>query len=243
MNMAESYYYENKVVAFVDILGFRNKTKNSESIAKKSVHTALTDIHNYIEALEKTEIFRSKNNHHYVFSDSSLFSCELRNISHLLSALATLQFLSAKNGCFMRGGIYYGAIFDKNNFFYGEALNKAYELESKTAYYPRIIFDSTFPFDEEKIDTTELQQDFDGCYYIDFLKKPLPLHPIDISYEENLYSYDNFSKIKEFIIQEIESNKKNTSIVAKYFWLVSYFNKSLESNNLDLTPINTQKLI
>lgn len=243
MNMAESYYYEDKVVAFVDILGFRNKTKNSQSIAKKSVHTALQEIHRYVNSLKTTENFSPEDNQHYVFSDSSLFSCPLDNIHHLIPLLAELQFLSAKNGFFMRGGVTYNKIFDKNNFFYGEGLNKAYELESKTAYYPRIIFDSTFPFDEEKIDTTELQQDFDGCYYIDFLKKPLPLHPIDISYEENLYSYDNFSKIKEFIIQEIESNKKNTSIVAKYFWLVSYFNKSLESNNLDLTPINTQKLI
>lgn len=239
MNIAEPYSYEDKVVAFVDILGFRNKTKDFQSIAKKSVHTALEEIHNYVNPLKTTENFSTKNNRHYVFSDSSLFSCPLDNTHNLIHLLAELQFRSAKNGFFMRGGVTYNKIFDKNNFFYGEGLNKAYELESTTASYPRIIFDAAFPFD--KIDTTELECDFDGCYYINFLKKPPHLQ--QPKSKKDIYSKENYNKIRNFIIDEIRQNKNKTYILAKYFWLAKYFNESVNTNNITVTNIDITKLI
>ena len=236
MNIAEPYSYEDKVVAFVDILGFRNKTKDSQSIAKKSVHTALKEIHDYVNSPKTTEKFGSEDNQHYVFSDSSLFSCPLDNTHHLIPLLAELQFRSAKNGFFMRGGVTYNKIFDENNFFYGEGLNKAYELESTTASYPRIIFDAAFPFDE--IDTTGLKRDFDGCYYIDFLR-----YQQHSESSEDLYTAENYNKIRNFIIDEIHQNKNKTYILAKYFWLAKYFNKSVNTNKITVTNIDITKLI
>ena len=50
---SNEYKYEKKLVAFVDILGFRKKTDNVEGYAKKPVHMMLSEIKRYKKSMRK----------------------------------------------------------------------------------------------------------------------------------------------------------------------------------------------
>jgi hypothetical protein len=41
----------------------------------------------------------------------------------------------------LRGGIVVGKLLHENNIMFGPAFNQAYDLESKSALYPRIVID------------------------------------------------------------------------------------------------------
>ena len=47
-------------------------------------------------------------------------------------------------GILLRGGITVGQLCHKDNIVYGPAMVEAYELESKSAIYPRVIVSEKF---------------------------------------------------------------------------------------------------
>jgi hypothetical protein len=59
----------------------------------------------------------------------------------VFAQVATTQLFAAALGFWIRGGITIGELVHNNDVVFGPALNRAHELESKVAEYPRIIFD------------------------------------------------------------------------------------------------------
>lgn len=123
--------YEDRVVLFLDILGFRSLIGQGRQ-----------DI--VAEALAATAIQYSENIQISAFSDNVAVSmrigadCELLQIIQFSSYLA---WLLLHKGVLSRGGIAVGKLHHENGVIYGPALNKAYELESQVAIYPRIILE------------------------------------------------------------------------------------------------------
>lgn len=250
------YSYSKKMVAFVDILGFRNKTDKGND-GKQSVHDTLTIIRKLVEAYNKTNFFDCVPEHkdkikYYAFSDSMLFSSTPDTFYTMVSAIAYLQFVCATKGFFLRGGISYGEIFDKNSFFYGNGLNQSYELESKTACYPRVIVSPaltakiintnnnqiTLNEDTQEylyLRNTQFSKDFDGCYYINFLSPEAKNDAnIDVHITGINYSSDNYSDIEENINKEYRKSreKHDSNLLIKYDWLKKYFANFKEENTL-----------
>lgn len=105
--------YENRILAFVDILGFKNMVQISASNFQEQIRL--------MKAMEIIHSYRTLNDEGL---DGGLF--------HVLLDLACL-------GIFIRGGVSIGlAHHDEFNAF-GPAMVDAYELELKMAKYPRII--------------------------------------------------------------------------------------------------------
>lgn len=237
------YSYSKKMVAFVDILGFRNKT-NKGKLEKQPVHDTLTTIRDLVKAYEQTNFYDCIPEYkdkikYYTFSDSMLFSSTTDTFYTMVSAIAYLQFVCATKGFFLRGGISYGEIFDEDAFFYGKALNQAYELESKTACYPRVIISPSLNKDIETNNFLNLKEnqflkDFDGCYYINFLSKvaqdtpnmSLPINKID-------YSLKDYEDIEKHIDNEFKEATKSTdsNLIIKFNWLKGYLKKFKEENS------------
>lgn len=248
------YSYSKKMVAFVDILGFRNKTDKGND-GKQSVHDTLTIIRKLVEAYKQTNFFDCIPKHkdkikYYVFSDSMLFSSTPDTFYTIVSAIAYLQFVCATKGFFLRGGISYGEIFDKNSFFYGNGLNQSYELESKTACYPRVIVspaltakiinteNNQIPLSEDNqeylyLRNTQFSKDFDGCYYINFLSPEAKnAANIDVNIPGISYSIDNYCDIEQNIDKEYREarEKHNSNLLIKYDWLKKYYTNFKEKN-------------
>lgn len=123
--------YDDRVVLFLDILGFRSLISQERQ-----------DI--VAEALTATAIQYAENIQTSAFSDNVAVSmriadgCELLRIIQFSSYLA---WLLLHKGVLSRGGIAVGKLHHNNGIIYGPALNKAYELESQVAIYPRIVLE------------------------------------------------------------------------------------------------------
>lgn len=154
---------ENKFCAFIDILGFKNKTKNFENAVKYykdyiRCYDLFTSIDKKIFEDINGENKKQEEIEEIIFSDSIiLYSTDwLRLIQRVANVMAALLEL----GFWFRGGIgygkYYGDISNSRISMVSEGLVEAVELEEKKAIYPRIILSSI-----EQIDSihNELQME------------------------------------------------------------------------------------
>lgn len=139
--------YEERILAFVDILGFKNIIQRSISSfpEQRRILDAMKIIHSYKELNDNGfdgEGLRMYGVQVTTFSDSAIISYPISfdgGLFHVLLDLIHLQIDLSNLGMFIRGGISIGlAHHDENNAF-GPAMNDAYILESKKAKYPRII--------------------------------------------------------------------------------------------------------
>lgn len=157
--------YENRIVLFLDILGFKaiidktvikdkDKTTDIENLYKN-----LTLIKSLlIETLKKDKIKvrpmmdEAKNTVKNFslkvtqFSDSIIISFLNDNNETLLKLIRAIQELIinlANEGLICRGAISYGKLIHDDKLIFGPALNDAYETETRAAIYPRIIMDKS----------------------------------------------------------------------------------------------------
>lgn len=247
--MTDSVYkYEKKLVAFVDILGFREKTNLTDSDAKKPVHTMLANIKKYIKMHETTSIINIPDSHYYVFSDSSMFSAKKEDFDKLIYVIAQLQFFAATNGFFLRGGLTYDYIYDQKEYFYGRGMNRAYKMESEEAKFPRIIIDDKTEIQEYIRNNDFVVEDYgdisdeDGKYYIDFLRK-IPENSVKIKFPVQYDSYD-YKNIRNYISKELEDSKElqdnivKDNVKKKYEWLAEYFNAFIYNEGIDCAKVD-----
>lgn len=138
------------LVIFVDILGSKSRTDFEETYKINEIYHQELENNQQRDVLH-TPYFRKI----FSFSDCAYIFYgykdgideESKDIGKLLTvALCNceslfLKFLKEK--IIFRGGIYYGnAYMDSHrNMFFGEAVNKAYEFESKIAVHPRVVVD------------------------------------------------------------------------------------------------------
>lgn len=133
--------YEERITAFVDILGFKdflNKSSTTPDLIlnllsrQKSVATSNKDISS------KETDFRIQS-----FSDNIVISVKNTSdaFSELVCYLVQLFEDSLDSGLFIRGGIEVANLYqnEEQNVVFGPGLVKAYELETRHADFPRII--------------------------------------------------------------------------------------------------------
>lgn len=155
--------YENRLIAFIDILGFKEIVYSSEKDSSKIEF--LYSVLDYLKSWEIPEKWnlkfveieedaqkkgvenfdiRSKTNS-TSFSDSIVVSVKIdNNVNEMASTLiANLSYIGAilfEKGILFRGGLTIGnLIHNEGGTVFGKGLIEAYQLESNNANYPRII--------------------------------------------------------------------------------------------------------
>ncbi len=155
--------YEERLVAFIDILGFKEIVKQSENDLSKVelIYSVLNYLKNW-EITEKWDLklveieedaqkrdvenfdIRGKTNS-TSFSDSIVVSVKVdNNVNEMTSTLiVNLAYIGAvlfEKGILIRGGLTIGnLVHNDNGTVFGQGLIDAYQLESNYAKYPRII--------------------------------------------------------------------------------------------------------
>lgn len=134
--------YERKFVAFYDVLGWRQKIAEAGNdpemiLALKAAVTGWSFLSN-VEVQNRG--FKTRIT---TFSDNVVISepAEGPNFHLLLFRLGYMQVIASWSGLLIRGAITIGDIVHDDSIVFGPALNRAYELESQRAIYPRIILD------------------------------------------------------------------------------------------------------
>lgn len=261
---SEPNSFSKYLVIFVDILGSQNRTDFQGTYQiNKIFHEELEK--NQQNDMTHTAYFRKI----YTFSDcayifygfkdtisderkveSELFKVALCNCEPIF-----LRFIKEK--ILFRGGISYGDAYvdSHKSMFFGDAVNKAYKLESQTAIHPRIVIDDFVAVAVlENISSVKLKMAAKNPQYIALLGAGLmPLMPetgdgiveqdIDGKYifnylhfpENNILSQEYYLSCRDFIEELIdycsEQIDKNTQykIIDKYYYLLRFAQAKLEN--------------
>jgi len=151
----DEYIYQDRAVAFVDVLGFREKLQEFEQDAKTKSTTEGSEylisekVNEFINTFKNvTSLLESGNFRYYLFSDNICITVDyVENPNLLVSLLFTISELFysfAQKGYFLRGGIDVGKFVDEQEIALGIPLANAYLMESKDAVYPRILISAGY---------------------------------------------------------------------------------------------------
>ena len=161
--------YQDRVVAFIDILGFAALVSSITAQPKLQVqlHSALT----YIKSYKTSSLMGDTANSNLevsVFSDSIVISAEQSNVFRVIWASGWLQAYLLGEGILTRGGISIGKTVHVDDILYGEGMLKAHKIESSAAIYPRIVVDPCLLNRiKDGVKSTFLLEYFDGLWFVD----------------------------------------------------------------------------
>lgn len=240
--------YKNRIVAFIDLLGFQEKVYESTNDYKTFDDIKKVLIHLYEEHKnnEKNKEQENDNFEISVFSDSIVYSSTIEHdfdihytiimIEYLLMELIGLGFLA-------RGGISIGPMIHSNGIIFGPAYIDAYMIEENTAIYPRVVFDdNTFKKIKENLQKNnpisyledlksfsqiicnyknEIGEKF---YFLDYLSQN------EYEYIEEYYAL--LSNAKKIAETGLEKYAKNKRVYDKYVWFQQYIQNVCKKKNI-----------
>ena len=210
------------IVAFIDLLGVSHKIEIGSQWALDWVWLFYKSITQEIKQRENVKF--------KIFSDNILICREIDEdnpkqcvleIIEVLDKIEELMFTA--KALFIRGAVVVDDLHFSDNFVYGKALVRAYELENKYAVYPRVVIDNSALelVNDEKL---PIAQDKDGLYFYDY---------IQICIIENKEEW--LKKIRTFkfnVLLNIRGNLTNASVLNKMEWAVNYYNDNCIKHNI-----------
>ena len=139
--------YEEKYVAYLDILGFSEKIDEMENDNQNGIDIfrIIKNAFDQIEVeLRTTNHFVSKdsdNAQFAAFSDSMALSTAPTDwgLMSMITRISGFCMNFMKAGIFIRGAISKGHVYHKENQLFGSGLVHAVKLEKKLARYPRVV--------------------------------------------------------------------------------------------------------
>ena len=235
------------IVAFLDFLGASEKMRDparSDDFLK-----TMQQIYGEVETFLcfNRSLSKSDQNHEInakIFSDNIILFTEyseenfVQKCQNLFWTCSIFQMYALAEKAPLRGAITCGKFCNTNLFVYGEALVRAYKLESKVANYPRIIIDKNIIAASKEIPQLDmyganiklLKQDIDGEW---FIKLPFVISPSgDASSSSRMLQL-----MGQGIISAYKDSKLNETIKRKYSWLTKNFNEFCEENKLEQCKI------
>lgn len=244
--------YEQRIVAFLDILGFKSildetVDKKGEDVEEKidsvvSAYQAIRDVWDLDNGLGFAEYRKADSKQVSIFSDSIVVSFKVEDPSQVFFTLLEIKnvimlLLSRKILC--RGAVSIGKFIHTESYLFGPALVEAYTLESKAAMYPRVILDNSVIEAGSKYSSVHhssktekeyvkslLEQDSDGMYYVDYFFKARS----ELNDPENDFpSYiDNLGEIIRKGLMG-SSHHSKADLRVKYSWMRERYNRMVET--------------
>jgi hypothetical protein len=238
--------YEERVLAFIDILGFTTaidntikKDGNEDYIETQKIDNILNDLRWQLKDKDYliSNEFPIGSKVTSQFSDSIIISYSKTEEIGIYRILLDIYFLcitAMQNGFLFRGAVVCGKVFHTKEKIFGPAFIKAYNMERKKAIFPRVIIDDDVLAiaknnyskcanpDAEYNDLLKLIPcDFDGIRYIDYVNKLYT--GVGVGEKEER---EHRILICEIIKKMEEKINTLESIKRKYLWLKEKFEKS-----------------
>lgn len=244
---SQDYIYQDRAVAFVDVLGFREKLQEFEQDAKTKSTTEGSEylisekVNEFINTFKNvTSLLESGNFRYYLFSDNICITVDyVENPDLLISLLFTISELFysfAQKGYFLRGGIDVGKFVDEQEIALGIPLAKAYLMESKDAVYPRILISSGYRELLKNYQADNRLSDSGTLNNQQLIHESCEFSFLNVFY--NVIRKDDkvafFASFKQKIVEHLGLNTKNEKIFIKYQWLAEQYNAFLDQYVEDL---------
>jgi hypothetical protein len=231
-----SFQFEDRIVAFVDVLGFADLVKKAGSSSEAEAKLAgLIATNQLFEKMVQKWLGPSMQG--AFFSDS--FALSETPPEHwtirLIRETGYLCRYLLLQGLACRGGIATGPLFHDGRFVVGPALVKAYELEQSVAVYPRIVLDeaSMVHWINEVTESATSQlrslvkRDRDGQHFLDLFHPAWPGSFIQWTEVEPLYDpmpvdqAEFLRRAREQVERGLAESEGNQRVRMKYEWLAA----------------------
>ena len=204
--------YTKRIVAFIDILGFKHLVDQNNFEKVDKVLSIFEDMINKsnernLMFTDDKDNFKSSEQNLSFFSDCVIWTYPYQDqeeqsehykfllLKSLIGLFFVLQHSLFTHGILIRGGVTIGNIYQSKSRVFGPALVKAYSLENK-AKYPRFAFDNIF------------------LRGIDLRVLKLLKHDIRFSYNRQLFYLDIFNQL-QLINTFILNSSKESKILEK----------------------------
>jgi hypothetical protein len=256
----DKYIYQNRVVVFLDVLGFQEKLYQFEKEAEilleqernndyenldkgQLLHSIKANefINTFLDAISKVD--KNKFNY-YLFSDNICITVNHDTdnsiLIELLMVISDLFYSFAQKGYFLRGGIDYGKFIDQQTIALGVPLITAYKLETNVAVYPRIVISENFKKIFDEYTMSKKHETSSEIFIKSFILTSCEVNYLNVFLKIlNTDDKENFFlNIHKSIIDNLEENKQKERIYIKYDWLASEFNKFIKFYTSELAFIN-----
>jgi hypothetical protein len=224
-----SIEYVDRLVAFVDLLGWKNlveKSANDQNLLRNI--TILSSAQNGMGDISSSNGIR-----HIRMSDASVFvadpndEMQVHTLTRAIISIHQTALLHGwlARGCVVRGKIYFS---QTSSTILGPALTTAYEnAESGVAFFPRTVLDRETVELITKLYTAsnnrnEFRKQFPHTNGLPILKDHDDLY--FFSYLGGFMESTHKDHYKFMITRGLEENKDNPKVLQKYSWLNNYFN-------------------
>ena len=249
--------FQNRCIAFVDILGFSDIVERM-STDDRLFKTIQGELHNldklslYFQKYRKENIQKAKvleqrgflsltspsDLQMTAFSDSYVIS-ELMPGWHVLAAVQGLGSRLLAQGILTRGGIVRGEAYHQKRIVFGPGVITAYKLERDVAKYPRILVDDKV---REEIwgyhkggiwNRQLLKKDHDGCWYLNLLTpsqsswKPIS----NVKTNENVKSH--LKSVRHSLLRSWKRVQNDPGHKSKVRWMIHQFNQAAADYKID----------
>jgi hypothetical protein len=227
--MADDIYPE-RFCAFIDILGFRvlvaRLAKNTGAV--ESLREILKEVHSpqIPGVADPVSVgYRTQS-----ISDAVAISTlpTPEGLLMLFGVLNHLTFSLLQEGYFVRGAIVRGRLYHDDAMIFGDALIRAYDLETTVAKYPRIVVHShviaglpTGVLGDSCKGNVHASDD--GPFYLNVLSRTN--HDLLISKDQVMF--ERYREIKEKLHKRYREAIDNPAHFEKLKWFVAYWNKSI----------------
>ena len=234
--------YENKFVGYIDILGFSDLIKRSES--KPDLLEKLANVLSSIQEMWE-EQYENSGLIVTSFSDNVILSADdsLQGFLHVAASIDWLANELLQQGVFIRGAIDYGPLYHDEKVVLGPVLGVVYSIEQTLAKFPRIVCSHAFI---SRIEHIARQSDSTKKYCDDFRRSAMTRDPDDgVCYlhilaglerginspKDNIghellkkRTLDAVSRIVTFLQDGVDSHIENPGVYQKFKWFSEYWN-------------------
>lgn len=239
--------YENRLVAFLDLLGFSQMVLNRQDDDVEFVLNLIPDMMKTHQGNVLRDDLQVT-----IISDSIILSVKaepddfLKDLFNVCVIVGYLQHELALNGYYMRGGISVGKMVhdSKRNLIVGPAYIQAYLLESERSKAPRVIIgQEVVEFYGKDYDQMKeiLNNDFTHYYYQGDLINNYPCgHPLCVGDPEIFVDYAStfigreragFKGTVRRFLEHIEKALHKGVAFEKYKWLALYAMETIDSSD------------
>ena len=219
--------YDEKLVAFIDILGVKDKVKEGGDDAAQIV-TIMRQIRTYVET-ECNSSGKAESLHSLQIGDGFFIVTDIQCINEICKILSTVQWqVLIDSQMLLRGVLTAGkiAVGEDDKYFIGPAIIDALELERQNAIFPRIIYETKNI--EQYIKKEDLKfkyiiEDQDKIKYLDFIGYSIDSEELTGKKLNQLLTEKKVNEtLKERYEKKIREGKcEAKSAAQKYGWLIS----------------------
>lgn len=215
--------YEEQLVAFIDILGMRDKVNEEGGYDAAKVVALIKQIRTYVET-ECSSLAKAGRLRYLQIGDGFFIISNIDCINEICRILSLVQWhVLVDSLMLLRGVLTAGkVIVEEDKCFIGPAINEAIELEGRNAIFPRIIYENKRIekyVNREDMTFQHVREDQDKIKYLDFIRYNIDTEQLTMEELKQLLVKKEVNKALEEAYRKTICKDKYTA--QKYGWLIS----------------------